>query len=89
MMNLKRFLPVLAVVSLAVPLAAQSPEEGATTDDHTLYASHTAWQSEADFVAWTKSEAFRMAHAGAGGHGEIYAGHPQLEVFSSVQHIGT
>jgi heme-degrading monooxygenase HmoA len=62
--------------------------KGATTDDHTLYASHTAWQSEADFVAWTKSEAFRMAHAGAGGHGEIYAGHPQLEVFSSVQHIG-
>lgn len=62
--------------------------KGPSTADYTLYASHTAWDNEASFTAWTKSEAFRAAHRGAGGHGDIYAGHPELEVFSSVQHIG-
>ncbi|WP_323040512.1 antibiotic biosynthesis monooxygenase [Gemmobacter sp.] len=61
--------------------------KGAATQDYTLYASHTIWESEAAFTAWTKSEAFRSAHRGAGSHGAIYAGHPELEVFSSVQHI--
>lgn len=56
-------------------------------DSHTLYASHTLWQSAADFTAWTKSEAFRAAHRGAGSHGDIYAGHPELELFASVQEI--
>ena len=35
--------------------------KGPERDDHTLYASHTIWASEAAFVAWTKSEAFRAA----------------------------
>ncbi|MEL6508171.1 MAG: antibiotic biosynthesis monooxygenase [Pseudomonadota bacterium] len=61
----------------------KGPEE----DGYTLYASHTAWASEADFIAWTKSEAFREAHKGAGGHSDIYAGHPKLEAFESVQSI--
>lgn len=63
--------------------------KGASKEDHTLYASHTLWESEAAFTAWTKSEAFRSAHSGAGGHGDIYAGRPELELFSSVQFIGT
>ena len=36
--------------------------KGPETEDHTLYASHTVWQSEAAFEAWTKSEEFRAAH---------------------------
>jgi heme-degrading monooxygenase HmoA len=32
-------------------------------EDHTLYASHTVWKNRATFEAWTKSEAFRAAHA--------------------------
>ena len=59
--------------------------KGAVTPEHTLYASHTLWASEADFAARTIFEAFRSAHRGAGGHGEIYAGQPKL--FSSVQTI--
>lgn len=62
--------------------------KGPLKGDHRLYASHTIWETEEDFVAWTRSEAFRTAHRGAGSRGEIYAGHPELEVFSSVQHIG-
>jgi Antibiotic biosynthesis monooxygenase len=37
--------------------------KGPEAKDHTLYASHTVWQSKAAFEAWTKSEEFRAAHA--------------------------
>ncbi len=40
--------------------------KGPETEDHTLYASHTIWQSKAAFEAWTRSEEFRAAHARAG-----------------------
>jgi heme-degrading monooxygenase HmoA len=63
--------------------------KGPEKDGHRLYASHTMWDSEASFTGWTRSEAFRSAHRGAGGHGEIYAGPPELELFQSVQHIGS
>jgi heme-degrading monooxygenase HmoA len=36
--------------------------KGPGAEDHTLYASHTVWESRAVFEAWTKSEAFRAAH---------------------------
>ncbi|NUB44186.1 antibiotic biosynthesis monooxygenase [Fertoebacter nigrum] len=62
--------------------------KGPVRADHVLYASHTMWESEAAFTGWTKSEAFRAAHRGAGGHSDIYAGPPELEIFASVQHIG-
>jgi len=61
--------------------------KGPEKDGYRLYASHTAWESASDFEAWTKSEAFRAAHAGAGGNREIYAGPPELEVFETVQTI--
>lgn len=61
--------------------------KGPEKDGYRLYASHTTWETEADFVAWTKSEAFRKAHGGAGGARDIYLGHPELEVFESVQSI--
>jgi heme-degrading monooxygenase HmoA len=35
---------------------------GPEREDHTLYASHSQWASKAAFEAWTKSEAFRLAH---------------------------
>ena len=40
--------------------------KGPEAEDHTLYASHTVWQSKAAFQASTKSEEFRAAHARAG-----------------------
>jgi heme-degrading monooxygenase HmoA len=60
---------------------------GPAADDHTLYATHTVWSSRADFEAWVKSEAFRKAHAGAGGHKPLYAGPPRLELFDSAQTV--
>jgi len=60
---------------------------GPERDDHTLFASHTIWASRADFEAWTKSEAFRQAHRGAGGNKPLYLGHPEFEGFDVVQEI--
>lgn len=61
--------------------------KGPEREDHVLYASHTLWDSRADFEAWTRSEAFRAAHKGAGGHADVYLGPPDLELFESVQTI--
>ena len=58
--------------------------KGPEHDDHTLYASHTIWASVEDFLAWTKSEAFRAAHRNAGGNKDVYLGHPEFEGFEPV-----
>lgn len=53
-------------------------------EQYTLFASHTIWETEEDFVAWTQSRNFREAHKNAGSNGVLYQGHPQFEGFSSV-----
>lgn len=57
---------------------------GPKHDDHTLYASHTVWASEEEFIDWTKSEAFRAAHRDAGDNKGLYLGHPEFEGFTVV-----
>ena len=52
-----------------------------------LYASHTIWASQAAFEAWTRSEAFRAAHANAGTNRPMYLGHPEFEGFEVVQTV--
>ncbi|MCG8695642.1 MAG: antibiotic biosynthesis monooxygenase [Minwuiales bacterium] len=61
----------------------KGPEE----EDHTLYSSHTIWQSRAHFEDWTKSEAFRKAHRDAGNNKGLYLGHPKFEGFEVVQKL--
>lgn len=55
-----------------------------TFDDHTLFASHSVWESRKAFEDWTHSDAFRKAHANAGASRDLYLGHPNLELFESV-----
>jgi heme-degrading monooxygenase HmoA len=64
--------------------------KGPEAEDHTLYSSHTVWQSHADFEAWTKSEEFRIAHARAGNEssGALYLEHPKFEGFEVRQTLG-
>ena len=61
---------------------------GPEAEDHTLYASHTIWESRDDFEAWTKSEAFRKAHAGTAridrSGSSIYLGSPRVEGFEAI-----
>jgi heme-degrading monooxygenase HmoA len=63
--------------------------KGPQTEDHTLYASHSTWRSRAAFEAWTKSEAFRAAHARAGENKPLYLDHPQFEGFEVKQTVRT
>jgi len=63
--------------------------KGPQTEDYTLYASHSTWRSRAAFDAWTKSEAFRAAHARAGENKPLYLDHPQFEGFEVKQTVRT
>ena len=58
--------------------------KGNSEETHTVYASHSTWKSRKDFEAWTRSEAFRRAHKGAGEHSNIYLGHPEFEGFEVI-----
>ena len=58
--------------------------KGDQKEDHTLYASHSIWNSKEDFINWTKSEAFRLAHKNAGQHKDLYIGPPKFEGFEAV-----
>lgn len=57
---------------------------GPTKEDHTLFASHSVWESRAAFEAWTNSEAFVKAHAQAKAPEGTYLGHPEFEGFEVV-----
>jgi heme-degrading monooxygenase HmoA len=58
---------------------------GPEGEDHTLYSSHTVWQSKSAFESWTTSEAFRRAHKDAGQNKPLYLGHPKFEGFEVRQ----
>lgn len=59
--------------------------KGPEREDHTLYCSHSVWESRAAFEGWTRSEAFRAAHRDAGGTKPLYLGPPELETFEAVE----
>ena len=59
--------------------------KGPEREDHVLYASHSLWASEAAFLDWTRSEAFRKAHGGTAANKPLYLGHPEFEGFTVLQ----
>ncbi len=62
---------------------------GAKQEDHTLYTTHTTFESKAAFEGWTKSEQFRKSHASAGERSgpALYLGHPKFEGFEIIQTV--
>src|SRR3546814_414695 len=63
--------------------------KGAKAEDHTLYASHTVWETVEHFQAWTKSDQFRAAHARAGDPNRSrieYLSGPHFEGFDVIIH---
>lgn len=60
---------------------------GASTEEATVYLSHTIWRDRAAFDAWAKSQNFRGSHKGVKSHETIYLGPPELEFYTSVQRI--
>lgn len=57
---------------------------GPSSEEATLYASHSLWESQTDFEAWTDSEAFRRAHAQARSPEGTVLGHPRFEGFEVI-----
>ena len=57
---------------------------GPSAEDHTLFASHSVWESRQAFEDWTRSESFRKAHARAGAARDVYLGPPHFEGFDAV-----
>ncbi len=53
-------------------------------DDPGAYISHSTWESREAFEAWTRSEAFRKAHAQARTPDGVLTGHPRLQTFEAV-----
>ena len=58
--------------------------KGEKNNEFSLYASHSIWNSKEDFINWTKSEAFKLAHKNAGQHKNLYLGAPNFEGFEVV-----
>lgn len=54
-------------------------------EGYTLFSSHTIWASDADFLAWTRSENFRQAHKNAADNRHLYKGAPVFEGFNVVE----
>ena len=61
--------------------------KGPQVADHILYSSFTLWASREAFEAWTRSEQFRRAHAGAGASKPTTLGPPSFEGFDVLQTI--
>ena len=58
--------------------------KGETNKEYSLYSSHSTWESEKDFINWTKSEKFKLAHKNAAQHRHLYLGPPNFEGFKVV-----
>ena len=58
--------------------------KGPSEEAATLYASHTIWETQDAFEAWTQSEAFQKAHGRARAPEGTYLGPPQFEGFQVV-----
>ena len=52
------------------------------TNEDTL--ASLVFEFKNDFINWTKSEAFRLAHKNSGQHKDLYIGHPNFEGFEVV-----
>jgi len=58
--------------------------KGSTNKDFSLYVSHSEWNSGDDFLSWTKSESFRLAHKNAASHKDLYLEPPDFEGFEVI-----
>ena len=58
--------------------------KGLTQEDHTLFISHSEWESYEAFKNWTDSESFKKAHGGAKAPKGTYLEHPKFEGFEVV-----
>ena len=47
--------------------------------ESTLYIFHSEWNSENDFINWTKSDSFQLAHKNPDKQKDLYLGPPDFD----------
>jgi len=53
--------------------------KGSINKEFTLYIFHSEWNSETDFINWTKSDSFKIAHKDPNSQSNLYLGPPDFE----------
>jgi len=52
--------------------------KGLVDKDYTLYIFHSVWNSETDFIKWTKSNSFQLEHKNPNLKSNLYLGPPDF-----------
>ena len=58
--------------------------KGNVNKEFSLYIFHSEWNSEKDFINWTKSDSFRLAHKHPTAQRNLYLGPPDFEGFKVI-----
>ena len=53
--------------------------KGIINEEFTLYIFHSEWNSENDFINWTKSDSFKLAHKNPQKQKDLYLGPPDFD----------
>ena len=53
--------------------------KGGINKEFTLYIFHSKWNSETDFINWTKSDTFQIAHKDPNSQSNLYLGPPNFD----------
>ena len=53
--------------------------KGIINKEFTLYIFHSEWNSESDFINWTRSDSFKLAHKNPGKQKDLYLGPPDFD----------
>jgi|TARA_B110000093_G_C12639484_1_gene273626 heme-degrading monooxygenase HmoA len=53
--------------------------KGSINKEFSIYIFHSEWNSENDFINWTKSDIFQIAHKNPTPHGNLYLGPPDFD----------
>ena len=53
--------------------------KGIKNNEFTLYIFHSEWNSENDFINWTKSDSFKLAHKNPDKQKDLYLGPPDFD----------
>ena len=58
--------------------------KGNVNKEFSLYIFHSEWNSESDFINWTKSDSFRMAHKNPSSQRNLYLGPPDFDGYQGL-----
>ena len=61
--------------------------KGIINKEFTLYIFHSEWNSESDFINWTKSESFQLAHKNPKKQKRLYLGPPDFDVYLGLPYF--